>query len=286
MVALLSFVAISSFATIHVIRVTNYQFSPKTVNARINDTIVWIWKDGTHTTTSTQIPQGATPWDAPITQTNRRFGMIVSAAGVYNYKCKPHASSGMTGKINVSAAKPAAGMYGFSLVPLAATTELKWNSNYASGINSFVIKRSLDGAGFTEIARIQPAGKIYSYADKSPVKSKFVYYMVEALYIDGSTQYSEIKMAERAASAKLITAISPNPVTKAGHLMLTFNAEKDGEMTVKLFTASGSILKQANMHAVKGVNSGHIHFNNIKPGTYYMQCTLGSLSEKHTVIFQ
>ncbi len=286
MAALLNGFAIASFATIHVISVANYQFSPKTINAHVNDTIVWIWKNGSHTTTSTQIPQGAMPWDSPITQTKKRFGMIVTVPGIYKYKCKPHASSGMTGTINVSAAKPADGMYGFSLLQETDNTHLKWLSDYNADIAYYKIKRSLDGSEFNEIAKIAATGNAYSYTDKTHVKSRFVYYMIEAIYKDGSIQYSDIKMNVRKTSPALITNISPNPVTSPGHLMLTFNADKDGQLLVQLLNASGVVVKQVSMQAVAGVNSGHLHLGNLKPGTYYLQCAIGKQSEKHTVIFQ
>ena len=64
---LLFFVLLSlttSFAKIRKITVSNFQFSPSTMNAKVGDTILWVWQSGTHNTISLGIPQGAAPWNA------------------------------------------------------------------------------------------------------------------------------------------------------------------------------------------------------------------------------
>ncbi len=67
-------------------------FSPNTLpNVMCGDTIKWTLGSGSHTTTSTTIPPGATTWDAPITSTTPTFSYKVpNISGVYNYKCTPH----------------------------------------------------------------------------------------------------------------------------------------------------------------------------------------------------
>lgn len=92
-------------ATVHTIAVTNNLFTPASVNANVGDTIVWVWSQGFHTTTSTTIPATATAWDAPLDNTapqNMFYTYIPAVAGTYNYKCSNH--SGMTGVINVASA--------------------------------------------------------------------------------------------------------------------------------------------------------------------------------------
>src|SRR5213079_2933671 len=50
----------------HRVRVTDFRFGPKTVNAVVGDTISWVWQNGMHTTTSVSVPAGAMPWNAPM----------------------------------------------------------------------------------------------------------------------------------------------------------------------------------------------------------------------------
>ncbi len=91
-----------SFATVHTISVADFSFSPASaVTAHPGDTILWTWASGTHTTTSTTIPGGATAWNSSITSSVTSFRYIPTVVGTYNYECTIHASMGMTGSFVV-----------------------------------------------------------------------------------------------------------------------------------------------------------------------------------------
>ena len=90
----------------HRVRVSGLSFTPSTVNAAVGDTITWIWRDGMHTTTSTNIPPGARAWNAPLDATHTRFRTRLRVAGTYNYQCNFHFAQGMVGTIVVSAVSP------------------------------------------------------------------------------------------------------------------------------------------------------------------------------------
>ena len=90
----------------HRVRVSNFVFTPSTVNAVVGDTISWKWQNGMHTTTSVNIPAGAMPWNAPIDVSHTRFRIRLTVAGTYSYQCNFHLAQGMTGRILVSAASP------------------------------------------------------------------------------------------------------------------------------------------------------------------------------------
>lgn len=90
----------------HRVRVTDFRFGPRNVNAVVGDTITWRWQTGMHTTTSVNIPAGATPWNAPIDVSHPRFRIRLMVPGTYTYQCNFHFAQGMTGTIVVSAASP------------------------------------------------------------------------------------------------------------------------------------------------------------------------------------
>ena len=98
---LLSGVA-ATFAADHKVTVSDFQFTPAVVKARVGDTISWTFQAGSmaHTTTSVTIPSGAAPWNAPIDQTNTRFRYRITTAGTYRYQCNFHATI-MKGTIKV-----------------------------------------------------------------------------------------------------------------------------------------------------------------------------------------
>jgi hypothetical protein len=139
----------------------------------------------------------------------------------------------MTGKIIVSSPLDAA-MGTFALNWENAKAVLTWNTDKATDASYFSIQRSLDGSSFTEVAKVQPtSSNNYKYTDPTSAASKYVYYQLQLVQKSGNSQLSDIKMLTNpAAVSKLITSISPNPISSPGHLMLQFNADKEGKMLV------------------------------------------------------
>jgi plastocyanin len=90
-----------SFAATWRVRVSNFAFTPATLNVAVGDLIVWRWQSGTHTTTSLNVPPGARPWDRPINSTNTIFRYRVRVAGTYTYDCTFHPTQ-MQGMINAT----------------------------------------------------------------------------------------------------------------------------------------------------------------------------------------
>ena len=91
----------ATFAATHHVLVSDFQFTPSAINAVVGDVIVWRWQNGMHTTTSTSVPAGARPWDAPMNSTSQRFRYRLRVAGTYQYHCNFHHI--MRGTITVSA---------------------------------------------------------------------------------------------------------------------------------------------------------------------------------------
>ncbi|HNP22600.1 MAG TPA: T9SS type A sorting domain-containing protein [Panacibacter sp.] len=286
LLALCAAVTLAGFATRFTIKVQDFQFKAKTVNAKVGDTVVFKWVNGIHTTTSITIPVGATTWNKPMDSAHKSFTYILKVAGVYNYNCTYHAPL-MKGTINVSAAL-ASGVSGISVNDDYGKALLNWNTKSTNGLSYFSVQKSTDGENFTEISRINPgAGTHYRFIDNEKASSKYIYYQVKAVDNNGNSELSEITMfTAKSVAEKLITSISPNPVTSPGHLMLQFNANADGIMLVQVYNSKGILVKQAEMSASKGLNNGHLHLGDLTAGTYYVNCTLGNLYEKHTIIYR
>ncbi|MCK9204634.1 MAG: hypothetical protein M0P58_09415 [Bacteroidales bacterium] len=88
-----------------IVNVQNYSFTPYNLtHVKAKDTIEWVWQEGTHSTTSTSIPEGADSWDSPITQAEPSFIYVPMVNGTYFYQCTQHANSGMNGTFVVSGA--------------------------------------------------------------------------------------------------------------------------------------------------------------------------------------
>jgi plastocyanin len=274
------------FAKIHKIQVLNFQFNPSAVNARVGDTIMWVWKSGTHTTTSLGIPAGAAAWNSPMNKNSKTFMYVVTKVGTYNYDCSIHPTL-MIGTLTVKKAL-VAGLSDLDISTENAKAVLTWNVVEGDQIASSSVQRSTDGKNFTEIANLRPSSSgQYTYTDEELLSNKYIYYQLLVTDKQGNSELSDIKMYEnKPANAPLVTSISPNPVSSGGHLMLQFNAEGASKMHVQLFTQDGKLVTETDMNAEKGLNNGHLHLDAVRPGSYYIVCTMGNRTEKYTVLCQ
>ncbi|KAA5534847.1 T9SS type A sorting domain-containing protein [Taibaiella lutea] len=97
-------------------------FVPATgVTINLGDTIKFQWQNGSHTTTSTTIPAGATAWNQNINSSSTTYIYVPAVVGTYNYKCIPHESMGMLGVFNVVCTPPTAS----SVTPAGPITKCK-----------------------------------------------------------------------------------------------------------------------------------------------------------------
>ncbi|HJY64712.1 MAG TPA: T9SS type A sorting domain-containing protein [Ignavibacteria bacterium] len=99
---LLIFILAKTYTNTQIISVGAMTFAPATASVTVGDTIKWVWVERFHTTTSTTIPTGALPWDAPIDSTHPSFIYVVAVAGQYDYRCNFHYLLGMVGTFNAS----------------------------------------------------------------------------------------------------------------------------------------------------------------------------------------
>jgi plastocyanin len=97
-------------------------FVPATgVTINLGDTIKFQWQNGSHTTTSTTIPAGATAWNQNINSGSTTYIYVPAVVGAYNYKCIPHELMGMVGSFNVVCTPPTAS----SVTPAGPITKCK-----------------------------------------------------------------------------------------------------------------------------------------------------------------
>jgi plastocyanin len=287
----------TSNATTWPVTVSNFQFNPATVNAVVGDIIEFNWSNGTHTTTcgaalpGTSLPAGAAEWDSPITSGNTSFSYTLTVEGTYNYGCIPHFDFGMTGMIVVSGPLPVK-LGSFSVTNNKNKALLQWLTVSESNTDYFSIRKSTDGAHFSEIGKINAAGNsgrsiAYQYTDNDLGGIyKYLYYEIVIVDKDKKESYSAIKTLRNNGMTKdnLILALSPNPVTRPGQVQLKFNAEKSGEMQITVLNSSGQEVLRTTMAAFYGLNSGHLHICDLEKGTYNIVFTLDDKKEIKKVV--
>ena len=132
-----------------IVKVSNFQFSPATVSAHVGDTIMWVWVNGGHTTTSLTHPVGSGTWNKPINSTNKQFKFVVKVAGKYTYRCNIHPTV-MKGTINVTTALTAA-LQSFDVSDAEAKSLLNWRTLSSQDVAYFSVQRSTDGDNFKKL---------------------------------------------------------------------------------------------------------------------------------------
>ena len=191
----------------------------------------------------------------------------------------------MTGSITATAALPII-LSSFNIASKDGKPLLKWTTSTEINSDYFSIRKSINGTDFKEIAKVPASGnsfveKDYSFTDEQISASiKYVYYALAIVDKDGKTQLSPIMAYKnKTASAKLITSLSPNPISGMGHLMLQFNADKTGIMQVKMTDMDGHTILKTELSAMPGINNGHIHLGDIPAGIYTIYFSLDGINQ-------
>lgn len=299
------FYALAAFVLLHAtakattwtVNVSNFQFSPATVNAVVGDVIHFVWIGGTHTTTcgpalsGTSLPAGAEAWNASIASSATTFNYTVNVEGTYNYGCIPHFEFGMTGTIVVTGALPVKfGAFNVSAVKNIGL--LQWQTYSESNTDHFSIRKSTDGKNFNEIGKVKAAGNSdlpisYTFADNDLGNIfKFVYYEIVTVDNDKTESFSPIKTLRNNNITKdnLIVALSPNPITRPGQVQLKFNADKAGDLDVSILSSTGQRVQQMKLAAFYGLNNGHLHVCDLSKGTYTIIFTMGDKKEVKKIV--
>lgn len=153
----------SMMATVHMVSVSSFSFSPNDMTIDVGDTVMFMWVNGSHTTTSSTVPAGADSWDEPMNVANTMFEYVADIPGTYNYVCTPHSAT-MRGQFTVvstsNVTSPVSIAEGLFLSPANNGTAL----NVGFTINrASVVKLSLiDLTGRVAkvlVNNVQPAGR-------------------------------------------------------------------------------------------------------------------------------
>ena len=286
-------------ATVYSITVANFQFSPSTVNASVGDTITWLWSSGSHTTTcdptsqgsGNSLPAGAATWSSSINSGSKTFSYKLTVAGTYHYWCIPH-SPNMAGTINASAVLPVTLLNFGASLSQDGKALLKWTVANEQNVSYYSVQKSTDGMNFTDIGKITATSsssvqKTYTYTDNTSTGSRYIYYALKTVDKDGKTQLSPVALFKNdKVKGGIIISLSPNPINSPGHLMLQFNADKDGSLLVQLFDGNGKLVTQTNMMAAAGINSGHFHLGELPSGTYTVVFSIDGKRETRRLIFE
>ncbi|MCK6604514.1 MAG: T9SS type A sorting domain-containing protein [Ignavibacteriaceae bacterium] len=141
--ALIMFANVTNARIIEVGVYNNY-FAKTSSSVMVGDTIRWTLVEGSHTTTSTSVPQGAATWNYTFAGPNDTYIYVVTVPGVYEYECTFHA--GMRGSFSTGVPLPFAEDFNFPVGD--SLTYHGWVTHSGSAFNMAATAPGLTFTGY------------------------------------------------------------------------------------------------------------------------------------------
>ncbi|MCO6498528.1 MAG: T9SS type A sorting domain-containing protein, partial [Chitinophagaceae bacterium] len=149
---------------------------------------------------------------------------------------------------------------------------LDWQTAQEINSDKFEIYRSEDGQNFSVIGSVKSAGysgtvKSYSFTDANPGSSKYAYYKLKQIDLDGKFIFTNVvKVAIDDARASI--QAFPNPFSS--YFTASFSANKTADATLTLRNSIGQPVMVRTVKVMKGNNSLNItNLPALTPGVYY-----------------
>ncbi len=148
---------------------------------------------------------------------------------------------------------------------------LKWKTVCYLSFANFQIQKSVNGTTFSTINSFvvnrlkcqQP----FEFTDSSSYNSGNVFYRINVGDIDGNFYHSRIiKVVNRQADFEV--KVYPTVINSKANIVLSLPA--DDNITVRLISSNGIIVKQNRYHVSKGVTNFSLKFNDIAKGSYWI----------------
>lgn len=149
-------------------------------------------------------------------------------------------------------------LVGFEASVKERVNELSWKTATEENALAFVIQKSLNGPNnFETIGRVNAVGnssvfQSYSFTDDAP--HSLAYYRLQMIDMDGSFEFSEVLVVERAKTDIELIEVFPVPAVD-NEVTVLVHAAKDGYAFIDLFDMSGRSIKQDRIELKAGVNS-------------------------------
>lgn len=153
-------------------------------------------------------------------------------------------------------------------------SNLLWKVKQENNLLAYVVERSNDGNNFSAIGTLAARGALhneeqYLFNDPALVTGK-VYYRLKLTGIDGAIKYSNILSVS--AGQQQIFAITNLVNPFVNRLSFQLNTYLDGPVDVQLTDASGRLIIQKKMMAVKGMNAIVVNApGELQKGTFFLR---------------
>ena len=150
--------------------------------------------------------------------------------------------------------------------------QLDWESATEINFSGYELQRSLDGDNFKAISWISGNGipnqiNVYRYKDEDIVFNQNLYYRLKQVDLDGTYEYSDVRVATIRKDGIQLTSITPNPTE--GQSKLWIEASLESQATIEVFSTTGQLVISRKENILKGLNSFNLDLS-LLPGGVYM----------------
>lgn len=136
---------------------------------------------------------------------------------------------------------------------------LNWGIISPININRFEIERSTDNMVFTKVATVTAGNmslnELHNFSTNdniSAVSSDLIYYRLKVIASNDQVKFSNVLLIRKYIN-KTLVSIQPNPA--GNNTSIHFNAEKEGEVTVRMIDAVGKTVLLQKQKVYKGNNT-------------------------------
>ncbi|AHM63106.1 hypothetical protein D770_24305 [Flammeovirgaceae bacterium 311] len=217
--------------------------------------------------------------EAPAPELGRLFSnREVSGYGVFTF-----------GSPNPTVPLPVALTY-FAATLQNSDVLLDWETKSEKNSSHFNIQRSKDGMVFNNIGQLASAGNSsklikYQYADAKIADrlAGAVYYRLEQVDIDGTTDYSKVVVVVLPDEAFSIRGVYPNPFR--GELVVNITGSKEQRLALRLLNMAGKRLVEQEVSVMDGENIMPVlEAAYLQAGMYILEVSSSEMTKKFKVI--
>ena len=169
-------------------------------------------------------------------------------------------------------------------------TNLKWTTASEMDVNYFSLEKSLDGANYSEIERIQAAGnsdvsRKYAYTDQYPgaAPTNLVYYRLRVVDIDGQSEISGIRTIRitKKSGQRIRLVAYPNPVRN--NIQVSVPATwQNKEVSYQITGFQGAVQKK--LVSVSSGTPERINLDDLRKGHYVLTAVCGEETARVKII--
>jgi hypothetical protein len=156
---------------------------------------------------------------------------------------------------------------------------VEWSTATETNSDKFVVERSTDGINFKDqVGSVKAVGnssqvQYYNLKDIAPL-SKWNYYRLKQLDLDGKAHYSNIASVYFNKDNKSFVSIYPNPVKD--NVTVSYYTQSGGNVTIEIHDSKGALVRKLNRISTADINTATLDLQSIATGIYTLKCYSGS----------